>query len=429
MKVAIVTSLDHGGAGSAAYRLHKGLTSADVESTMFVLSSKTGDPTVKVLSDVTNDREDLSQNAKSTYLWQREYKRWQQMLRAYPNRPQGLEIFTDTASPVRLDLIKEIADADIVNFHWTGGTLDYAKAPKTFANEPIVWTLHDMNPFTGGCHYTSGCLKYQHSCGDCPQLGSNSVNDLSKYNWDTKRRAYQGMDINVVTPSKWLADCAQESKLFAHFPTSVIPNGIPQDVFKPYPKEQLREAFNIPVGAKVILFGAESHNNNRKGFNYLLDALNNYDLDKNADYVILTFGKNIENNISKYPVRNAGQINNEKQLAVIYSLADVFVIPSLQDNLPNVVVEAMSCGLPVVGFNVGGIPDMIEHKKTGYLVTPKDTKGLIEGINWVLASQSNRNDMARTCRKKAERNYSSKVQTDKYIELFNRILLKKQAQV
>ena len=426
MKVAIVTSQDHGGAGSAAYRLHKGLTSAGVRSTMFVLSSKTGDPTVKVLTDGLNEQVSFGNNTESGDLWQREYRRWQQMLRAYPNRPHGLEIFTDTNSPVRLDLIKEIADADIVNFHWVGGALDYSKAPQTFANKPIVWTLHDMNPFTGGCHYASDCLEYRVSCQACPQLGSNSTDDLSKHIWDTKSRAYQSLNINVVTPSKWLADCAKKSKLFGSFPTSVIPNGIPQDVFKPYPKDELRKAFNIPLSAKVILFGAESHNNKRKGFNYLLDALNNYDLDNNSECVILTFGKNTENNISRYPVLNAGAISDEKQLAMIYSLADVFVIPSLQDNLPNTVVEAMSCGLPVVGFNIGGIPDMVEHKKTGYLVEPKNTEDLINGINWVLSSQSNIDDMARTCRKKAEREYASKVQADRYIELFNRILSKKQ---
>ncbi|MCD6262480.1 MAG: glycosyltransferase, partial [Deltaproteobacteria bacterium] len=397
-----------------------------VDSTMLVLNKKSGDPSVKVLpndysSGITNC---LDVSVYYSPVWNKQVVRWQKLMLEYPNRPAGLETFTDAVSDVRLDRVREIQDADIINLHWVAGCMDCLSVPLAIGNKPIVWTLHDMNPFTGGCHYAGDCLKYKVSCGACPQLGSDIDDDLSRQVWRQKFDAYKSLNINIVTPSQWLGKCASESKLFSRFPVNVIPNGLPTNIFKPYPKTKIRKAVNIPESAKIILFGADSVVNERKGFRYLLEALNKLPLKGKRDNIILAFfghlpeGTKID---SMYPMLNFGSITDENQLAMAYSAADVFVLPSLEDNLPNTVIEAMACGVSVVGFDIGGIPDMIEHKKTGYLVKPKDIYDLIEGIGWAMSSERSFR-LSEQCRAKVEKEYTLEVQAKAYSELYERIL-------
>lgn len=424
-KVALLCMQDFGGAGKAAYRLQKGLQSIAVNSTMLVLNKKSNDPSVKVLPAFNGEITDCMDVA--TYvspIWNEQVKRWHARLSNHPKRPQGLEMFTDTESATRLDFIREIREADIVNLHWMAGVMDYSNIAEALKEKPVVWTLHDMNPFTGGCHYSAGCLKYKTSCGACPQLGSNDANDLSRQIWNKKLEAYRNLNINVVTPSRWLAKCAGESALFSRFPVHVIPNGFPLDTFRPYPKMQIRKDSNISQTAKLILFGADSVANQRKGFAYLLEALNRFQLKGDHEYILVTFGSIPKgmNISSKYKVLHTGSISDEKQLAFIYSAADLFVLPSLEDNLPNTVVEAMACGLPVVGFNIGGMPDMVDHQKTGYLAKPGNIADLSEGINWIVSAYNGGHNFSKLCREKAEKNYALDIQARAYNKLNNGLL-------
>jgi len=362
--------------------------------------------------------------AYNSPVWNEQAVKWHTLLSSYPKRPPGLEMFTDAESTIRLDLIREVHEADIINLHWVAGAMDCLNAGLALKDKPIVWTLHDMNPFTGGCHYAGACLKYKTSCGACPQLGSDNTDDLSQQVWKQKFTACQNLNINVVAPSRWLGRCAGESALFSRFPVNVIPYGFPLDIFKPYPKMQIRKASKISETAKLILFGADSVANQRKGFAYLLEALNKFPLKSGHEYILVTFGS-LPQGIkitSEYPVLNTGSIADEKQLALIYSAADVFVLPSLEDNLPNTVIEAMSCGLPVVGFNIGGMPDMVEHEKTGYLAKPRDIAGLTEGINWVISSYENGVNFPERCREKVEKNYALDIQAKTYNDLYHRLL-------
>ncbi|QTA87917.1 glycosyltransferase family 4 protein [Desulfonema magnum] len=425
-KVVHLCMQDFGGAGKAAYRLHKGLQSIGLDSAMLVLNKKSGDPTVKVLPvSYAGDKVNcLDAPAYNSPIWNQQCGKWQTLLSNYPGRPAGLEMFTDAESSVRLDHIREIQEADIINLHWVAGAMDYSNAGLALMGKPIVWTLHDMNPFTGGCHYTGNCLKYKTSCGACPQLGSDITDDLSYHTWNHKLNAYSDLNIHIVALSRWLAGCAKESALFSRFPIDLIPNGFPLDIFKPYPKTQIRKASNVSETAKLILFGADSVVNQRKGLAYLLEALNRFPLKSGHEYILVTFGNFPQgaNITSKYQVLNTGQIADENQLALVYSAADLFVLPSLEDNLPNTVVEAMACGLPIVGFDIGGMPDMVEHGKTGYLAKPRDIAGLAEGINWVISSYDNGVNFSERCREKAEKEYAPDVQAKAYNELYNRIL-------
>jgi len=413
LKIVHVCTHDHGGAGKAAYRLHKSLQSIGHDSSMLVISKKTDDPSVHI--------------AKSSVSAEQIYTRNRMLLEQFPNRPAGLEMYSDNFSASDLAAEPLIQQADIVNLHWVAGMLNYNSIRSALKNKAVVWTLHDMNPFTGGCHYAGDCERYKQNCGQCFQLGSNQAQDLSWQVWQQKSQAYNAADINIVTPSRWLADCSKNSSLFCGFNTEVIPNSLPVDIYKPISKEAVRKALNIRADAKVILFGAGSIVNERKGFRYLLEALKSFEFDTSAPIYLATFGgmpKNIQIE-SKYPVYNFGHVSEEKDLALLYSMADVFVLPSLEDNLPNIILEAMACGTPVVSFRVGGIPDMVEHQKTGYLVSPRDIAGLNDGIKWVLSAASQGIDLSRACREKVERLYTPDVQAKSYENLYKRLSCKK----
>ena len=425
-KVVHICTQDFGGAGKAAYRLHKGLQKVGVDSTMLVVNKQSGDPSVKVLPSeyLGPVTQSLNIPTYGSPLWRQQMLRWQNQLAEYPNRPVGLEMFTDTLSDIQLEQVQEIRDADIINLHWVAGTLDYPNAPLALRGKKIVWTLHDMNPLTGGCHYSGDCEKYKESCGACPQLGSKIEEDLARQNWNQKYYAFQNLDLNIVTPSKWLANCVSKSSLLSKFPVSVIPYGFPLDTFKPYHKADIRKSLNIPGDASVILFGADSIVNERKGFVYLLDALKRLPLNQENTTVVLTFGGfpeglQIE---AKHKIYNLGWIADEKKIALAYSAADVFVIPTLEDNLPNTVVEAMACGVPVVGFDIGGIPDMILHKKNGFLARPRDIDSLLEGIKWAISSPSGGKNISAVCRERVETKFALEVQANAYKELYDAVI-------
>ena len=425
-RVVHLSTHDHGGAGKAAYRLHKGLQQIGVTSTMLVVNKKSGDPSVKVFPSEYHGslKQSLNVPTYASPIWLQQTRRWEIELVKYPNRPAGLEIFTDALSDIQLEQIQEIRDADIINLHWVAGTLDYLNASLALKDKKIVWTLHDMNPFTGGCHYSGDCEKYIQRCGACPQLGSTIEDDLSQQTWNQKYYALQNLDLNIVTPSKWLASCASKSRLLSKNPINVIPYGFPLDTYKPYTQTEIREALNIPENAKVVLFGADSIVNARKGFVYLLEALKRLPSNKEYTVVVLTFGAFPEGLQidTKHEIYNLGSISDEHKLALAYSAADVFVIPSLEDNLPNTVVEAMACGVPVVSFDIGGIPDMIDHKKNGFLAKPKDVDSLLEGIDWALSSVDSSTHISALCRKKAETKFSLEIQANAYNELYNTLL-------
>jgi glycosyltransferase involved in cell wall biosynthesis len=204
----------------------------------------------------------------------------------------------------------------------------------------------------------------------------------------------------------------------------VIPNGLPTDAFKPYPQKQIRESLKVPESSFVILFGADSINNARKGFQYLLQALNVLKKEHKQDSIILAiFGSS--NDIAKhlgYQTICFDYVEKNSELAMIYSMADVTVIPSLEDNLPNIVLESLACGTPVVGFNVGGIPDMVEHKSNGYLASVGDDTELAKGINWVMEQLKIGTNIRLKCRETALRMYNLPLQAKSYRELYARIL-------
>ena len=427
MKVVHLCTQDFGGAGRAAYRLHKGLQMIGVDSTFIVLDKSSGDTSVKVIPDYELSSATYCDSLESynSRRMRATWKHWFEMLGKYKDRPEGLEIFSDTAADVKLNLIKEILEADVVNLHWIAGMVNYDDLPKWFKGKKIVWTLHDMNAFTGGCHYSSGCNKYFSSCEACPQLGSTRMDDLANNIFNRKKTAYKNLDLNIVTPSKWLGKEAERSSLLSKFPIEVIPYGLPLDIYKPLKKSAAKKMANIEENKKVILYGAESLQNKRKGLKHLLEALDFLNKKNLNDVLVLTFGSGTSPFPEKsyYQYKNLGLISDQKILSAIYSIADVFVIPSLEDNLPNTVLESLASGTPIVAYNVGGIPDMISHLKTGYIAKSRNVNDLANGIYWALTI-NNYDDISNLCRKTAEENYGLNVQAYKYLNKYKYLMNK-----
>ena len=357
MRIVHLSSMDFGGAGKAAYRLHKGLQAIGIDSSMIVMCKKTSDESVYALpSEVSYDPDKW---------WRLLSNIWNGSFADYPSRAQDNELFSVFCSVISLEPLQEILrTADILNLHWVAGLFDSSVMPRILVGKKVVWTLHDMNPFTGGCHYAGDCLKYCGNCGACPQLASDNPYDLSFSIWGQKLEAYRDLDLNIVAPSRWLAACSASSTLFGRFYHETIPNGFPLNTFRPVDRQSVRSTLNIPPDARVVLFCADSTTTKRKGFSYLLDALVLLSESGRCSNLILGVIGSHDGNMPVscgYPVMSFGHIGNEGKMALLYNAADVFVLPSLEDNLPNTVVEALACGTPVAAFSIGGIPDMVDH--------------------------------------------------------------------
>jgi glycosyltransferase involved in cell wall biosynthesis len=286
-----------------------------------------------------------------------------------------------------------------------------------------------MNAFTGGCHYDNGCGKFVNDCGACPQLGSDQQRDLSNRICRRKRKIFKKVDskeLYIVTPSHWLGEQVKRSSALGHFPVFKIPNGVDTEEFKPQDRLTARQALKISQDDQVLLLVAQSFQYKRKGLNLLIKAVNKLN---NPKLKLVLLGGNIDPLDTSIPHIHLGFIENSQLLSLVYSAADLFVIPSIQDNLPNTVLESLSCGTPVVGFNVGGIPDMVRPEVTGILSPPQDVSGLKSAIAQLLDDPLRRKMMADNCRRIAVEEYSLEIQAHRYIELYKKILNEHKRQI
>ncbi len=409
MRVLIVNTFDiSGGAARATYRLHRALLDEGIDSIMLVQDKYSDDYTVigpksKIEKAIAKSRPILDQLP----------------VMKYKNRTKTL--FSPAWLPFSkvVDKINEI-NPDIVHLHWIcGGFLRIEDIEKIKA--PIVWSLHDNWAFTGGCHIKWDCEKYKEACGACPNLGSNKENDLSRKIWKRKKRVFDKKKMTIIGLSKWVHQCAKESSLLKSHLHYNLPNLIDTNIFKPFDREKARELWNLPKDKKLILFGAISATNDiNKGFKELSEALQK--LDKNLDIEFVVFGRSQSQNAPDFgfKTRYLGYLNDDISLVTLYSAVDVMVVPSLQENLSNVIMESLACGTPVVAFDVGGNGDMIDHKINGYLAKPFDTTDLKNGIEWVLKCP-NYNELRKKAREKVLKEFDSKIVVRKYIELYKQI--------
>jgi glycosyltransferase involved in cell wall biosynthesis len=415
MKVVQLNKNDlSGGAARAAYRLHKGLQRVGHESVMVVESRTSDDPSV-VVFEKPMDTLHLVRRGLRQMRIARDFKRY------HESRPSGYELFSDDRGSYGSTLLDQIPACQVINLHWISGLVDYwsffRRVPRS---TPIVWTLHDLNALTGGCHYDLGCGRYVTHCGPCPQLGSQDSRDLSYAVWERKQRLFSKVSssrLRFVAPSRWLAQEVKRSPILGRFPLSVIPHGLDLEEFAPRNRGNARELLGIPRDARVLLFVAEAVDNRRKGFTLLIEALTRC-AGKIPNLLLLSLGQNRPEVQADIPWVHVGSVNNDRFLSIVYSAADLFASCSLQEAYGLAVLEAMACGIPVVGFSVGGVSDLVRNGVNGLMVAATDVGGLGDAISGLLSSSARCAEMGTNGRRIAVEEYSIELQARRYAKLY-----------
>ena len=325
----------------------------------------------------------------------------------------------------------DVQQADIIHLHWINHSFLNPKHLAELAqlNKPVVWTFHDSNAFTGGCHVRYTCDHYQQQCGDCPLLINAGDNDISHRIWQQKNKAYQQLDFNIIAPSLWMQASVKKSSLMRGKATSNIPNTLETDVFKPIDKKEAKAKAGLPTDKFIFLSGfMPSRKDLHKGTQYLLESMEllRQRLGAETDQIeLVVFGNRGTENLPDFPFKTSflGTINNDEKLALHYAAADAFLIPSLEDNLPYTVMESMSCGTPVIAFTTGGIPDMVRHEHSGYLATYRSSVSFTDGMEWII-KHPERDKLNQQARQTIMDSFSEEVIAKKHIEVYQRLVSK-----
>ncbi len=384
MKVLIVnTSENAGGAAIAANRLLHALRKNGVDAKMMVATKQTDDPDV----------------VAAVPAWKYQINFTLERARIYSlNRMSRQNLFAiDIASDgTDITKTKEFGEADVVHLHWVNqGFLSFRGLKRIIqSGKRIVWTMHDMWPCTGICHYAGECANFRGECHSCPLLVKPGKRDLSNHAFRRKRILYSNADIRFVACSHWLEEQAHYSSLLRDKSITCISNPLDTEVFCPGDKVAVRKALSLPLNKKLILFASQKVTDERKGIRYLADMASiikrRHGTETGANMGFLVMGQRAEHlaEMLSYPVYPLGYIESQEELANVYRAADLFITPALSDNLPNTIAEAMACGTPCVGFRTGGIPEMIDHLGNGYVANYKDPNDLADGVEYVLNNPS-----------------------------------------
>ncbi len=401
-----------GGAARAAWRIHQGLRSLGTDSLMLVQTKTSGDASV------------MERNS----LWARWLGQKRHLAEIPPLLPYRGRPATHWATgwlPAGINRQITALTPDIIHLHWIcRGFMSIPDIGRL--TRPVVWTLHDSWAFTGGCHVPGSCLLYRSQCGQCPQLNSHRENDLSRRIWNRKNRHWGQTPITVVAPSQWLADCARQSSLFRERRIEVIPNGIDTGLYHPITRQEARAKLALPQDRKLVLISAMNATRDRnKGFHFLQDALQRLagsGWREKMELLVVGQSPPPDPVNTGVPTRFMGVFKDEASMVQAYSAADVTVLPSIQENLPNAIMESMACGTPVVAFGVGGIPQLVEHGTTGYVARPEDSADLAAGLNSILSDPERQAGMGRKARLKIEREFTSAVTARRYLSLYEQLL-------
>lgn len=417
MRVLIVnTSENTGGAAVAANRLKEALNNNGIKAKMLVRDKESDDITVAQLNK--------SWHQKWDFLWERLVI----YMRLHFKR-DNLFLIDIANAGTDITKTREFKEADVIHLSWINQGMLSLKGIKKIleSHKPVVWTMHDLWPASSICHYPRNCHNFEKQCGNCSLLpGNGSCNDLSARIWKKKSKILERNSILFVTCSKWLADKAKKSGLLSGQKIISIPNPIDSRVFTKENRAEARLYAGLPEDKKLILFVSQRVTDKRKGMDYFITAINKMveehpEMKDNCGIAIL--GGKAEELADKLPLPSypLGYVSEEKKIASIYNSVNLFVLPSLEDNLPNTIMEAMACGVPCVGFNTGGIPEMIDHLKNGYVAEYKSSDDLAKGIHWVL-SEADHQSLSNEAMKKVNQCYSQYAVAMKYIEAYNQAM-------
>jgi glycosyltransferase involved in cell wall biosynthesis len=410
MKILILSTFERiGGAAVAANRLMHALNKSGQDAKMLVRDKQTDDTNVVSIN---------------TNWWKKKinfvrfaYERWVIFLN---NRFSRKNLFAVSIANTGTDISDHplVKEADIIHLHWINqGFLALTDIRKLIeSGKPVVWTMHDMWPFTGICHHARDCGNFSTKCRKCFFLDSKTSDLSSKIFLKKEKYIYQNT-INLVGCSQWITSKIRESALGKGKNILSFPNPIDIYVFKQTNKAEARQKLNLPSVKKLILFGALITTDKRKGIDYLLRALTILQ-SKNIELVVFGQVKGGMDEQLNIHINSMGYLTSSEQIVALYNAVDIFVTASLEENLPNTIMEAMACGTPCVGFNTGGIPEMIDHKQNGYVAEYKNPEDLAAGIEWVLEN-TEKLRLSDACVKKVKENYSETVVAEKYISLYS----------
>ena len=396
----------NGGAARAAYRIHDSLCNIGIASQMLVNVASSSNQTVQCPT---------SMMAKL-------------IVRIRPQLASPLRRLLRTGNPIihspallpsRWPELLNASDADLIHLHWLQYEMlsisDIARISK-----PIVWTLHDMWAFCGAEHYTLD-QRWRDGYLRDNRPPHESGFDLNRYTWLRKRKHWR-TPLRIVCPSEWLASCARTSVLMHDWPVAVVPYPIDTSRWKPIEKRQARRLFGLPQDCPLLLFGAIGGGTDpRKGIDLLLAALAYLRNDPAMqDLQLVVFGQHATQaqHHLDFPVHYIGHMHDDVSLCALYSASDVFILPSRQDNLPNTGLEAHACATPVVGFNIGGLPDIVDDRITGALAHPFDPRSLAASIHWVLEDPQRRRKLGTAARQRAKRLWNPPRVAGLYAQLY-----------
>ncbi len=410
MKILQVsTQAQIGGAGIAAHRLHTGLRALGADSWMLVSKASQNEAFVLAPTRVSD----------------KVHARIAPKLDLLPGRLSRLDSDRISSAWVPSTALSRIREAapDIVNLHWINDGFIRLESLKHL-RQPVVWTLHDMWAFSGAEHYHEDELRYRQGCTAANKPAGQIGWDVNRWVWKRKKQAWSAMrDMVIVTPSHWLGRCAKASELFGDNRVEVLPNGVDHRRFHPMERSVARDILGLPKEKKIILFGAGSATSDkRKGFHLLVEALRHLEAHVDqSEYALAVFGALSGDADFSIETTYLGKLQDEISMALVYAAADVFVAPSVQENLANTVLESMACGTPVVAFDIGGMPDMIEHQRSGFLAKGFVTEELAQGIRWVVSDHQRWCGLSESSRDKVVQSFTLEQAATRYLELYSEL--------
>ncbi|MEZ5071178.1 MAG: glycosyltransferase [Bacteroidales bacterium] len=417
MKVTLIsTHAKKGGAGLAAFRLMKSLRDLGLDARMlaqqgsrdegrvWITSSSAGKAGIRILRFLAE---------RLTFLFREK-------------SPELRFLFSPANFGERIHRHPLVRDADVLHLHWTQGAFLSLRSLRSLlaTGKPVVWTLHDMWAFTGGCHYALECRGFEKECGMCPYVKKPGRNDLSHRIWKRKKRIFPEAGLHLVCPSGWLEAEVRASALLGGFPVTRIHNPVDETRFFPVRREEACAYLGLDPQKRYVLFGAATVKNMLKGLDWFREAVEL--LHRSGDWEegveILLLGKSREDlgTLFPCPVNALPYSGSQETIRACYNASSLFAIPSLADNLPNTILEAMLCGTPVVGFDSGGIREMIDHRESGYLARRKSAHDLADGLNWVLRHPEPA-ALSGTVRRRVLEKYPAGVAVSEYIALYRRL--------
>ena len=421
------STFPHGGAGTAARRLHarlveRGVTSRfnywkdeqdqDLDSSFRKLEFTANEVSLPILNQVSKKIE---------------RRRRRNICSLYHNhveeRPDQYELFSLPWTLEKSNFDINAMGSDIVHLHWMSFFIDYPSFFKSIPDKtPIVWSFHDMNPLTGGCHYSSNCSRFTVGCGECPQISNPQAHDASWHGFRSKQKSLRGKTVHVVTPNQWLSDLAKHSAIFPEATEfHIIRLGLDEKVFQPIDTQEARRQLGLPDNVALLAFGAEDIENYRKGFHHLISALRQVKTDTPIECLVFGNGKLPENRDGLPKFHEFGFVDSPEKHRLIYAAADLFVLPSREDNQPQTGLEAMACGTPVVGFRAGGVPEYVRHNKTGLVASMGDETEMADHIRRLVNDVELRERLARDARRMIELEFTAELQAKRYIHLYRDI--------